>query len=181
MNRVIILFYVSLFSINFINPTASSFSSKRIQKLFNKEVREVFGVENFKLQPHALIIPKSRFLEESLFQEIYSSDELKGYALLATAPSKTDSFEYLVLLDENMVILKAKVLVYREDYGGEIASKRWLSQFISKDMNSTLTYRSEVAAISGATISVKSMTASINQFLSALRSFETQTSTYASH
>ena len=55
-------------------------------------------------------------------------------------------------------------MVYREDYGGEIGSKRWLSQFISKNRDSILGYEEEITKISGATISVKSMTASINHF-----------------
>lgn len=181
MIRIIIFFCFSLISISFTSPVASDFNSKRIQKLLNKEIRGVFKVENFNLKSHSLAIPKSRFLETSLFQEVYSSEELIGYAFLATAPSKTDSFEYLILLDKNKIILKAKVLVYRENYGGEIASKRWLSQFESKDMNSTLRYREEIMAISGATISVQSMTSSISEFLSALRNFEAQASTYESN
>ena len=100
---------------------------------------------------------------------------LQGYAFIGTAPSKTDSFEYLVLLDKDLVIVKAKVLVYREDYGGEIGSKRWLSQFISKNRDSILGYGEEITAISGATISVKSMTASINHFLYSLKEFNNET------
>jgi len=150
--------------------------SKRIQKKVQKEIKNVFKVEAFNLEENPFQIPANNFLQASSFQEIHVQDVLQGYAFIGTAPSKTDSFEYLVLLDKDLVILKAKVLVYREDYGGEIGSKRWLSQFISKNQDSILGYGKEITAISGATISVKSMTASINHFLYSLKEFNQETS-----
>ena len=150
--------------------------SKRIQKKVQKETKSVFKVETFNLEENSFQIPANNFLQASNFQEIQVQGVLQGYAFIGTAPSKTDSFEYLVLLDKDLVILKAKVLVYREDYGGEIGSKRWLSQFISKNRDSILGYGKEITAISGATISVKSMTASINHFLYSLKEFNQETS-----
>jgi len=55
--------------------------------------------------------------------------------------------------------------VYREDRGGEIGSKRWLRQFIGKSKGEFLKYQKDIAAISGATISVKSMTTEVNKIL----------------
>jgi len=80
-----------------------------------------------------------------------------------------------VLLNKDLIIVKAKVLIYREDYGGRKGSKRWLSQFISKDRFSILGYGKEIIPISGATISVKSMTSSINHLLQSLHGFEIET------
>ena len=138
--------------------------SKRIQKKVQKEIKSVFKIEIFNLEENSFEIPANNFLQASTFQEIHAQNALQGYTFTGTAPSKTDSFEYLVLLDKDLVIVKAKVLVYREDYGGEIGSRRWLSQFISKNRNSILGYGEEITTISGATISVKSMTDSINHF-----------------
>ena len=145
--------------------------TKRIQKKVQKEIKSVFKIESFDLKENTFKIPLSNSLQAGAFYEIQVKETLQGYAFIGTAPSKTDSFEYLVLLDKDLIIVKAKVLIYREDYGGEIGSKRWLSQFISKDQNSVLGYGEEISAISGATISVKSMTASINHFLSSLKDF----------
>ena len=127
------------------------------------------------MEENSFRIPANNFLHASTFQEIHVQDVLQGYAFIGTAPSKTDSFEYLVLLDKDLVIVKAKVLVYREDCGGEIGSKRWLSQFISKNRDSVLGYGEEITVISGVTISVKSMTASINHFLYSLKKFNNET------
>ncbi|HCY81395.1 MAG TPA: FMN-binding protein, partial [Xanthomarina gelatinilytica] len=75
----------------------------------------------------------------------------------------------VVLLDAELVVLNAKVLVYREDYGGEIGSKRWLKQFVGKTQNDDLRYGDNIMAISGATISVRSMIAAMNNLLQSLK------------
>jgi Na+-translocating ferredoxin:NAD+ oxidoreductase RnfG subunit len=75
----------------------------------------------------------------------------------------------LVLLDADLVVIKSKVLVYREDYGGEIGSKRWLAQFVGKTQNDDLRYGDNIMAISGATISVRSMTTAMNNLLKSLK------------
>ena len=103
-----------------------------------KEIKNVFKVETFNLEENSFQIPANNFLQAITFQEIHEQDVLQGYAFIWTAPIKTDSFKYFELLDKDLVIGKAKVLVYREDYGGEIVSKLWLSQFISKNRDSVL-------------------------------------------
>jgi len=94
--------------------------------------------------------------------------------MVATAPSKTDSFEYLLLFDLNYKIKKVKVLIYRENYGGEISSKRWLSQFLKSDQNDSFVYGDNISAISGATISVKSITSSINYIMDSIKKLKSQ-------
>ena len=102
-------------------------------------------------------------------EKIKSKTKTIGYAYVSKAPSKTDEFDYLVLLDTDLIVKKAKILVYREDYGGEIGSKRWLQQFIGKTQNDELRYNDTVVAISGATISVRSMTNAMNDLLKSLK------------
>ena len=93
---------------------------------------------------------------------------------MGTAPSQTKYFAYVVLFDKDLVIRSIKILVYREDYGGEIGSKRWLSQFIGKTFFDKFIYRKNVAAISGATISVNSMTDAVNDILVYLKDLKNQ-------
>ena len=63
-------------------------------------------------------------------------------------------------------------MVYREDYGGEIGSNRWLKQFAGKSINTDFSVGENVAAISGATISVYSMTHAVNELLSEMDNFD---------
>ena len=74
----------------------------------------------------------------------------------------------MVLFDTGLNVRKAKVLIYREDYGNEIGSKRWLKQFIGKTGADNLKYDVNVDAISGATISANSMTFAMNNLLQSI-------------
>jgi len=146
---------------------------KNIQKKVDKEIKSVFDIETFSFTPKVIstdianTLP-SKFEENNLF-EIKKEDALLGYAYVSKAASKTDEFDYLVLLDTDLIVLKSKVLIYREDYGGEIGSKRWLKQFIGKTQNDQLRYGDNIVAISGATISVRSMTNAMNNLLQSLK------------
>ncbi|WP_299158680.1 FMN-binding protein [uncultured Tenacibaculum sp.] len=145
---------------------------KRLKKKVEKEIRKTFSVEKFTLDK--VIVPdsinnqlKEKIKEDNLFK-IAINEKTIGYAFLDKAPSKTDEFDYLILLDENLIVAKTKVLIYREDYGGEIGSKRWLKQFIGKTPKDKLRYEKDIVAISGATISASSMTIAVNNFLKNL-------------
>lgn len=168
--------FLLLFSL-FLLSSGTTFSSnnalaKRVQKKVSKEIKSIFAVEDFELLESKIEIPSSPFLVGQQMKEIRIGEELLGYAFLGTAPSKTDTFEYLILFDQSFTIKKATVLIYREDYGGEIASKRWLSQFVKKQQSEAFVFGNNISAISGATISVQSMTASVNHVFSSLKKNE---------
>lgn len=146
---------------------------KNIQKKVNKEIKNIYNVETFNFTSVNLDseITKdlpSKFGLDNLFK-IEANNILLGYAYLSKAPSKTAEFDYLVLLDKDLIVLKSKVLMYREEYGGEIGSTRWLKQFIGKKGGDTLKHGDNIMAISGATISVRSMTNAMNDLLQSLK------------
>ena len=93
------------------------------------------------------------------YYELTTNDSIIGYMCLQQAPSKHDMFDFLAIYSSDMKLLKLQILAYRENYGGEIANKRWLKQFLTRPTE-------KVQAISGATISVESMkmvVSSLNQ------------------
>lgn len=104
---------------------------------------------------------------ENLF-EIRSGTQLLGYAYLGEAPSMKNVFDYVVLLGPDLRLLKTKVLIYRENHGRQIGSQRWLKQFIGLLPGEQPEYGSDVDAISGATISAKSMTRAIAQVMQSV-------------
>lgn len=141
----------------FVVILCSSFSNhenvlyKNILKKVKKEISKVFVLEDFELNPVQIQPIKELTADFSgnRLLEISSNDIKLGYAYVGTAPSKTETFEYLVLFDNQFVIKKAKVLLYRESWGGEIGSKRWLKQFLLKGTNHKFIYRQNISAISG--------------------------------
>jgi Na+-translocating ferredoxin:NAD+ oxidoreductase RnfG subunit len=136
-------------------------------KKVDREVEDVFEIEDASYSsvqvPSGLKTPSK--ISKKNFFKVTSGKNLQGYVYLDKAPSKTAQFDYLVIFDKNLTIVKTKVLVYREEYGGEIGSRRWLKQFIGKSSGDDLY---DVAAISGATISVRSMKNAVGDILKTM-------------
>ena len=146
---------------------------KNIQKKVDKVIKVTFETEEFILDPivysnEIVALLPADFSQNNFFRIQQERNQL-GYAYISKAPSKTDYFDYLIILDNDLLIRSSKVLAYREDYGGEIGSKRWLKQLVGKTPGDKLIYGDNIAAISGATISVRSMTNAVNQFLSSIK------------
>lgn len=101
--------------------------------------------------------------------KIFDQEEFKGYAYTGVAPSKERDFDYMVIFDPDLKITEVKVLIYRESHGREITTPRWLQQFIGKTPSETQMKLGEnVDAISGATISARSMTHAMNKVLKTM-------------
>ncbi len=114
----------------------SAQSAKKVSTL----IAQTFG-DNISAVPLAI---------NSNYQSIEVDGKMNGYVCVEQASSKHDKFEFVVIYDDQLNILQVKVLLYREDYGYEIKSKRWLKQFSTCEVR-------KVQAISGATISVNSL------------------------
>jgi len=147
--------------------------SAKLQKKVDKVIKSTFEVETFSfnaitISPNIDKELPSKFGSDNLF-EIKSLDKLLGYAYVSRASSKTAEYDYLVVLDAELIVVKAKVLIYREEYGGEISSRRWLRQFIGKTKDDEFRYGDNIDAIAGATISVRSMTNAMNDLMKSLK------------
>lgn len=97
------------------------------------------------------------------FYKVFSSDSLIAHMILDEAPGKVDSFSYMVLFSPEGKIENVSVLQYRENYGGEIASKRFLRQYIGKQNGQEMEYLQDIDGISGATISVRAINHGLKQ------------------
>ncbi len=163
MKRIFILFIA--ISLSFSIP-------KNMLKKIDKEVLLVFNIASFSKE--IIIIDKDvnssltiPFQKDNFFKILVDKD-LIGYFYYGKAPSKTDEFDFLVIFDDDLIIKKIKILAYREDYGMEIGSKRWLKQFNNLSKGDQVKYQKDIKAISGATISAKSMTKAVNDLLQSL-------------
>jgi len=143
--------------------------SNKIEALIQKEIKEVFTLKTYTKQPIAVsdelndILPLK--ITETNFFKIKSNNTFLGYYYLGHAYGKVANFDFIVIFDKDLIVSKVKILIYREDHGGEVGSKRWLKQFIGKITTDNLIYQKNIAAISGATISAKSMVNEVNKLL----------------
>jgi len=158
-------FYISIL----VFISSSFTNSNKIEALIEKEVKNVFEVTTYKKE--LLVIPTAvnetlpQKISDANFYKIYNNQKLLGYYYFGQAYGKADYFDFIVIFDTDLIVSKVKILVYREDHGAEVGSKRWLNQFKGKVKGENLTYQKDIAAISGATISAKSMTNEINKLL----------------
>lgn len=145
---------------------------KGVHKRVIKEVEKTFEVSDFSLTPVTVTQEINEALPTKIsgdnFYKIDLQDSILGYAFVDQAPSKTAKFDYLVVFDGDLKVLNSKVLIYREEYGGEIGSKRWLKQFVGKTGRDRVSDETNIDAISGATISVRSMTKSMDNLLQTI-------------
>ncbi len=96
-------------------------------------------------------------------EKLSLNHKIVGFMVVGQAPSKFMQFDYMIIYNENMEIMESQILVYREEYGGEISSKRWLRQFVGLNNQSEMKLSSDIVGISGATISCNSATVSFKQ------------------
>lgn len=145
---------------------------KNVQKKVIKEVEKAFEVEDFQMNTVVIAEALRGQLPTKLttdnFFLLTKGDELLGYAFVDKAPSKTAKFDYLVVFDSNLKVKHAKILIYREEYGGEIGSKRWLKQFLGKSGGDRVDHETNIDGIAGATISVRSMTNAMDDLLQTI-------------
>lgn len=168
-----IIFLITIFIIS------SGFTiSKRVEALIKKEITSVFDIETYTKQTLTVLpeINETLAIEitDANFFKIINNEETIGYYYFGQAYGKADYFDFIVIFDKNLIVSKVKVLVYREDHGGEVGSKRWLKQFIGVTTEKHLKYQDDIVGISGATISVKSMTNAVNKLLKTVHILQTK-------
>jgi Na+-translocating ferredoxin:NAD+ oxidoreductase RnfG subunit len=161
-----ILFFMILTALVAFKPI------NKINKLINSEIKKTFVIGDFTTESIQVSEGLNKELPikitDSNFKKINNNGKNLGYYYQGNAFGKVDYFDFLVIFNSNLVIKKVKILVYREDRGGEIGSKRWLKQFIGKSIDNSLKYGNDIAGISGATISAKSITFQIEKLLQSI-------------
>ena len=145
---------------------------KNMEKKVTKEVERTFEVadisfKSIRVDTQLNMRLPSKITENNL-NGIYKNDALLGYVFVDQANSKTAQFDYLVIFNAKLEVINSKVLIYREEYGGEIGSKRWLKQFVGKTGKDRVDHESNIDGISGATISVRSMTKAMDNLLQTI-------------
>lgn len=145
---------------------------KNIEKKVQKELEKTFQLSGFSLNPIRIsdslnaALPKK--INDYNFFRISRGSDYLGYVFVDKALAKTSNFDYLVVFNTELKVVHSKVLVYREEYGGEIGSRRWLKQFLGKTGGDRVDHEINIDGIAGATISVRAMTTAIDELLQTI-------------
>lgn len=156
-----------------------SYFPHHVSKKMDKQVRKAFGKE---VVYNAIAPPDSLRVNHEIYQ-VQDQDSVAGYVMVTRAlgcriggcnKPKTDSFAFeqfffMTAFDASKQIKQVRILEYTSNHGYEIANKSWLKQFIKSDQ---FEVGVNIDGISGATISVVSLTNNINTQLDVIQSLK---------
>jgi hypothetical protein len=113
-----------------------------------------------------------KFPEQSF--EVYIGEtgmQIDGYALVQNTIGKHKPMTYMVGLDSKGHVSDVELLVFRESRGSEIRQKRFNAQYEGKTVSDPVRINKDIINISGATMSVRSMSAGIKRVLVLIDEF----------
>ena len=106
--------------------------------------------------------------------EIAGTSSRLGYLAEKQCQAKSGTFTLWVVLDNNLVVQSATVREYTAQRGIEITSPAFGRQFVGKTASSPIRVGEDIDAITGATVSSRSMANGVREILVALRSATTR-------
>jgi len=179
MFKLLMIGFTLLVTTGFIPTKGFDFEDKAVRK----ELQKLSGIEKPDWQeisvPQALLSPdplQGKFLVLSPV----NPSEQKKYIYVGRVNScrqggcsnpaiqtmnleTSEYFDYLIVFDSNVSVQQVKVYNYQATHGQEVANKGWLKQFQGYNGSRSLTVGKSIDAISGATVSVYSITDDIQE------------------
>ncbi len=113
-----------------------------------------------------------KFPEDSF--ELYigqTGDKIDGYAMIHHTIGKYKPMTYMVGVDAKGTCTDVELLVFRDAKGSEVRTKRFNSQYDGKTVMDPIRINKDIINISGATMSVRSMSAGVKRVLVLIDEF----------
>lgn len=113
-----------------------------------------------------------KFPEESF--EVYigeTGDEIDGYAMIHNTIGKHKHMTYMVGVDNRGACTDVELLVFREAKGSDVGRKRFNAQYEGKTVSDPIRINKDIINISGATMSVRSISAGVKRVLVLIDEF----------
>jgi Na+-translocating ferredoxin:NAD+ oxidoreductase RnfG subunit len=126
--------------------------------------------------------PVEKALGEPVKKEKYvvfvakTGARIDGYAVIDDEKGEHQPITFGIKLTPDGRVERTEVMAYREAYGEEIREQRFQKQFAGRPLADARAFRDGVVAISGATISSRSMTIAVRRAL-ALTAVARETTT----
>ncbi len=171
MKRLGYVLLISLTCLAFTSVAHLSYLPQHLCKKMDRHIKKAFS----KTAVCTEIETPDEYKINHQFFKVSDSDTSAGYVIITRAlgcqsggcdkpKQQTDSvafeqFFFMTAFDKQKQIKQVRVLEYTSNHGYEIASKSWLKQFTK---NEPFTVGKNIDGISGATISVKSITKNVN-------------------
>ena len=135
---------------------------------------ETFGEDiQFELQKYILPVNLKSEIEKTVEQRFFGDfvylyniskdDSTIAYGFLDNVYGKSLPITFFVILDKKGSIVSTDIIKYREPYGGAVKNRNWNNQFFGLNGDSDYKVGDNIVSISGATISVHSVTKGIRK------------------
>jgi hypothetical protein len=107
-----------------------------------------------------------KFPEESFDVHIgETGDKIDGYAMVHNTIGKHKHMTYMVGVDTKGACTDVELLVFREARGSDVGRKRFNAQYEGKTVSDPIRINKDIINISGATMSVRSISAGVKRVL----------------
>jgi len=106
---------------------------------------------------------KQKFFRDKIYYWSIKHSDGVDFALMDNVIGKSMPITFIVVFNDTGEVKYSSLIKYREAYGGEVKSKAWLNQFNGMRQDSVYKFPDNIAGISGATMSVSSMTRGIGK------------------
>ena len=107
-----------------------------------------------------------KFPEESFDVHIgETGDKIDGYAMVHNTIGKHKHMTYMVGVDTKGACTDVELLVFREARGSDVGRKRFNAQYEGKTVSDPIRINKDILNISGATMSVRSISAGVKRVL----------------
>ncbi len=161
-----VIYFLFFSSANIFAQEIKERTETIITESFEKDVNFIF--RKYTLPPNIKrkieYIVKQKFFKDLLYvYKISLNDTLIAFGFLDNVIGKSMPITFFVLLDIEGNIISTNIIKYREPYGGAVSNENWNEQFTGKNSDSDFTIGKSVNGISGATISVNSVTKGIRK------------------
>ena len=97
--------------------------------------------------------------------EARQGDTLLGRVIVDSVVGKFEQIDYAVALDAAGKVVSVEILTYREGHGGEVRQPAWRNQFVGKTAADPVRVGSDIANISGATLSCTHLTEGVHRLV----------------
>ncbi len=168
-----LLFFIFCCSMSFFHQDMDLLKS--YEKSIRKTIKKQVGITDAEVSFH--LMQDGR--EKSEFYQVLTAESSLGYLMIKEVRAcdlngcnnknketslEGEYYDVATLVNNQGIIIFTKVLNYFSDYGYEISSKRYLTQYKNKSVCQFAQQPLAVDGISGATISYNALIDSLNEF-----------------
>ncbi|MGL1902671.1 MAG: FMN-binding protein [Fibrobacterales bacterium] len=164
--------YIILAIIVLLAPVIAG--AQDLKQSAERELRSLYGIETLLHYEKVLVTKEMRraavikvnqnyYFNFLYYWSIHKGDSLIGHAFVDNVFGKQMPITFLVVFDAEQKVVYNTVLKYREIRGRAVKQQEWLDLFKGKNARASFKYGTDIDALSGSTISAKSMTKGIQK------------------